>query len=84
MKFTDEDLERLKSYQPYVGMGEGIRLHPEDLQALLARLEAAEFVCDAAHSVLRYAENNGDRHKLIEDLGFMYQEWRKAAGKAPS
>lgn len=74
MRFTDEDLKRLRDCLPPKSepmVGPGI-----DLEALLARLEAAEKFCSA--------------HPSFHDCGCSqeceyhvkaHDEWRKSAGR---
>lgn len=64
--FTDEDLERLKFANTF-----GFYVEYADIQALIARLEAAEIVADEMTRVENLYESEVDHIK----------EWRKAAGK---
>lgn len=72
MKFTDEDLKRLKEYSLKL---EALPVHSSatidhhKLKALLARLEAAERVLNTS-----WADNMEEYLKATKD-------WRKAAGK---
>jgi len=73
--FSDEGLERLKEKVRIGHYKELITV--EAIEALIARLEAAELVGAAAHAYLnsRSAITRGN-YLLAEDA------WRKAAGKA--
>lgn len=68
MTFTDDDLKRLKENQcavkDCVGVG---RLSCRDLDALLARLEAAEAIVE-----------RWDKDILVEKA--LFETWRKAKG----
>ena len=73
--FTDDDLKRLKeSYNngPHNTGGMTVVLTPE-LQALLARLEAAEWALLRFHSISEDIRTEGMREAL--------KVWREAAGK---
>ena len=67
MTFTDDDLKRLKNGR-YFDMDKEV-LPNDKLESLLARLEAAEKVCELL---------NGPVH---ESFWQVMTEWRKAAGK---
>lgn len=72
MPFDDNDLKRLKeslAYESALGSGYGQPLTCAFLNALLARLEAAE-------NLLNFPENG-----TAEEGERLRQAWRKAAGK---
>jgi hypothetical protein len=77
MSFTDDDLKRLKRY---VKNGSVECISFEDVEALLARLEAAEAVCKASSEVVRPRERIGDAPRELKILNAL-EAWRKAAGK---
>lgn len=71
--FTDEDLKRLKDLMMGFPNSAVSSLDVGEIRALLARLEAAEKVCEAAQYMKRLiysARFNADM-----------EAWRKAAGK---
>jgi hypothetical protein len=76
MTFTDDDLKRLKEslHKTDDGCNEYCRPPCGELDALLARLEAAEEVCMAANETVITGE-------LFTQLDNAYNAWRKAAGK---
>lgn len=83
MTFTDEDLKRLKEDLHKNKVRTGIRTHihyrREPLEALLARLEAAEALAED------HAWHEADCSSPSEECDCGYAEdrakWRKAAGK---
>jgi hypothetical protein len=74
MTFTDDDLKRVKGEIPKGMAGYGFddmdTFTMEDLQALIARLEAAE-------AVIRVTDEHGFNDRAFD----VYETWRKAAGK---
>ena len=70
MVFTDEDLRRLKLRLSADYFVRNKFVDAQDMEALLARLEAAERVCDA------WGDSAGG---TITQAA--WHEWRKAAGK---
>lgn len=74
MTFTDDDLKRLKNRNIYrCPCGNILCPEPFDIKALLARLEAAEKVCEE-HLIFRKQIN-------YSVMGGTLEAWRKAAGK---
>jgi hypothetical protein len=69
MTFTDDDLKRLKEQRVIVHEGIHVAVKKVELQALLARLEAAERVIAKHFELMNIS--------TFEEL----QAWRKAAGK---
>jgi len=83
MKFTDDDLKRLKEYlanTPKAGWA--LMCLPE----LLARLKSAEKVCEAAHSVALALDDHANEEQTLpaayrDELQDPLYYWRKSAGK---
>jgi len=76
--FTDDDLKRLKERQT----NDLLNLNREgiDINALLARLEAAELCADKTH--FHFFRSKGDYPNEMErELGESGEAWRKTAGK---
>ena len=85
--FTDDDLKRLKEQLPRGKWTQ--HLTQDSLEALIARLEAAEKgIENALISAKMQAESpdnlidfGGERAEMEEALMRNFQPWRKAAGK---
>lgn len=81
MTFTNDDLKRLKEIMdrfidlPYDKSG--FIINAQDLIALIARLEAAEKVCEYLH-ICASREGYPDRDDEFEELK---EAWYKVAGK---
>lgn len=87
--FSDEDLKRLKEVAEQDRFPMTIKIFPDDLKALLARLEAAEqFIFDPEKDMDEcgwcVAEENDDntlKHQDDCELNLAYKAWRLKAGK---
>ena len=76
MSFTDDDLKRLKSeIREAIAWENSVEMPGRHAKALLARLEAAEAVCQQTEIYITDESPNMFRMK---DL---LKAWRKAAGK---
>ena len=71
MTFTDDDLKRLKEGMAQIDWG---NCH-HDIRALLARMEAAEQVCQVAD-----IESGTPRGIKLPFLGMKIEVWRKSKG----
>jgi hypothetical protein len=81
MTFTDDDLKRLKEWVDDAILNNYyIEGKPELFKDLLARLEAAERVCEASEKVVRPKERIGNA-PLEQAIYDALEAWRKAAGK---
>lgn len=85
MSFTDEDLKRLKEWMA-TPRGPRFGLFPEDVEGLLARLEAAEKL--ALRSWTGHKKDciegknlSGGPSSCICDMGDSLMVWRKSCGK---
>lgn len=78
--FTDEDLKLLKEHlaDPYFETDD---FYNERLQALLARLEAAEGVCRCVASDPCRLDHAGNCQTHFISSPCQVEAWRKAAGK---
>lgn len=83
MTFTDDNLKRLKFLGDVAGDDIAVKLPKGQLQALIARLEAAERVCMVANQVVQIEVSHKHEHHIsaLGDMDALYFEWRKAAGK---
>lgn len=77
LAFTDDDLKRLKEQNKCRITTEDVLMFPCDkLDALIARLEAAEKIVDAAWDL-----HTGQLDSCEFYMGPWFEAWRKAAGK---
>lgn len=74
MTFTDDYLKLLKEW---ADLGSKAQLDPEDIYALLARLEAAEKVIKEVEYMAGAGFNTTTRSLMWDAV----KAWRKAAGK---
>jgi len=92
MVFTDTDLKRLKELPMQRGSDPCVNsfIRTQMFESLLARLEAAEDVCQATEELIKRAElmcgykiSPGDPPAIIQlkDSELALKAWRKAAGK---
>lgn len=94
--FTDDDMKRLKERAELLGdevamsfmTSKKTSLWPHEMLALLARLEAAEAVCEATKTLKHTEECTDANNCCAEDCFCGYDDvwrslliWRKAAGK---
>lgn len=88
MKFTDDDLKRLKAECDFHGPAEQcVELIPQDLLNLIARLEAAEEAAKDLPVFHNFLEESGElRHAIWAnvtgcDMCKRYSAWRKVSGR---
>lgn len=74
MVFTDDDLKQLKN-NFRTNETWYMDLQSEQMEALLARLEAAEHIIELCDG------GDANRHHASENYQKAYEIWRKAAGK---
>jgi hypothetical protein len=78
MNFTDDDLKRLKvELQELRDLETGVMFPINDVEALLARLEAAEKALAVFHDNLGLQ----DSYINYEKCENLFESWRKACGK---
>ena len=77
MSFTDDDLKRLKAFTERHALQPEYTVHTANgvMEALLARLEAAEKV------IAESLDHNGKAHIGFDAWHEAYKAWRKVAGK---
>jgi len=73
MTFTDDDLAEWKSH--IKADYERLRVDPDKLKALLARMEAAERVCSASASLLEEIESGHMDWRVVRSLARRFIEW---------
>ena len=91
MAFPDEDVARLKAQIERVPDRMAVGLHGQEFRALLARLEAAEKVCEemqlasqnteCSYCLSAQNDDNIEIHAPDCPLIGNLEAWRKAAGK---
>lgn len=78
LKFTDDDLKRLKYILKSEQNSFHLEFYIEDAEALLARLEAAE---EGAGLLFSLHSKNSVHHTNPCKICTVLNRWRKAAGK---